>query len=340
MECTFIDINENEFLKQGEELLRILLKDNTTGKNIIWATGNYSSLGESYSFGAEIKTGLITGLNSSIIKPRVKKAKEEQQKRAKQNAEVFTPSWICNAMNNLLDKSWFDEKLVFNTEIETAEERGWKTNPKRIPFPTTDGRTWQDYVESTRLEITCGEAPFLASRYDAVNGEYIAVQDRIGILDRKLRVVSENTESRDEWLKWATAATQSVYGYDWQGDNVLLARENILFTVIEHFEDKFGEKLSDEEITAFAKIIAWNIWQMDGLRFVIPNSCSTIEVYEEDLFERRLISKPCPGCAKKKDYIKYAKMHNGIYCMVMDWKENKTLRFVDLLRYENGEAKK
>ena len=37
MEDTFIDINENEFLKQSEELLTILLKDNTTGKNIIWA---------------------------------------------------------------------------------------------------------------------------------------------------------------------------------------------------------------------------------------------------------------------------------------------------------------
>ena len=37
MAGTFIDISENELLKQSEELLAILLKDNTTGKNIIWA---------------------------------------------------------------------------------------------------------------------------------------------------------------------------------------------------------------------------------------------------------------------------------------------------------------
>ena len=37
MADTFIDINKNELLKQNEELLTILLKANTTEKNIIWA---------------------------------------------------------------------------------------------------------------------------------------------------------------------------------------------------------------------------------------------------------------------------------------------------------------
>ena len=44
------------------------------------------------------------------------------------------------------------------------------------------------------MEITCGEAPYLVSRYDVVKGEIIPVEDRIGILDRKLRVINENID--------------------------------------------------------------------------------------------------------------------------------------------------
>ncbi|MEE3499435.1 MAG: restriction endonuclease subunit M, partial [Ruminococcus bromii] len=62
-----------------------------------------------------------------------------------------------------------------------------------MPFPTACGKSWQDYIKDTRLEMTCGEAPYLVSRYDAITGEDIAVSDRIGLLDRKLRIVGENT---------------------------------------------------------------------------------------------------------------------------------------------------
>ena len=37
-----IDIKENDLLKIDPELLSILLKDKTTGNNIIWATDNYA----------------------------------------------------------------------------------------------------------------------------------------------------------------------------------------------------------------------------------------------------------------------------------------------------------
>ena len=54
------------------------------------------------------------------------------------------------------------------------------------------------YVISKRIEITCGEAPYLVSRYDTVTGKKIDVVDRVGLLDRKLRVINENTETLDE----------------------------------------------------------------------------------------------------------------------------------------------
>ena len=322
-----IDIKENEILKIDADLLEILLKDKTTGKNILWATDNYRKYGEKYNADQQIKIDLITGDNGSIIRPRVAKSKAEQQQRIRQKAEVFTPSWVCNLQNNLVDEVWFDRKGVFNIE----KERSWEAIKEKIQFSDEKGKTWQDYVNSNRLEITCGEAPYLVSRYDTVTGEYIEVADRIGILDRKLRVVAENTESREDWLKWATVAVQSSYGFEWQGDNILIARENLLFDVTEHYEAKFNEKLGTQDLIDFAKIIAWNIWQMDGLKFVIPNSCCTKEIVEEDLFESHVISKPCEGCKLgygKNSYFK----HNGIYCKIRDWKENKTLRFVDIMK--------
>lgn len=69
------------------------------------------------------------------------------------------------------------------------------------------------------MGAVCAEPPLggdlrrsslLASRYDAATA--IPVARRIGILDRKLRVVSENAATEEEWLKFATHAVQSTYG--------------------------------------------------------------------------------------------------------------------------------
>lgn len=312
-----IDIKENELLKIDISLLEILLQDKTTGKNLIWATDNYVKYGECYLPDKEIFAELITSQNGNIIKPRMAKPKAEQQQRVRQKAEVFTPRWICNLQNNLVDESWFGSADVFSSK-------------EKIHFPAENGKDWRDYVLAKRLEIACGEAPYLASRYNAVTGEYIDVPNRIGLLDRKLRVASENTASREEWLSWAYTAVQSVYGFDWQGDNVLLARENILFAVAEHYEQMFHEMLASQDFVRFAKVIAWNIWQMDGLKFVVPNSCHTETKTEETLFETISVSKECAGC-KNGD----ARSHNGTYCVIKDWETGETVRFVDMI--EDGE---
>lgn len=317
-----IDIKENDLLKIDPELLSILLKDKTTGNNIIWATDNYSKYGFSYSAEKEIKIELITSRHGGIIKPRIEKSKTEQQQRVRQKAEVFTPSWICNMQNNKVDEEWFGRKDVFNLE----KENSWEVTKEKIIFSDSEKKRWQDYVLSKRLEMTCGEAPYITSRYDAVTGEYIEVSNRIGILDRKLRIVSENTDTHEDWLKWAYAAGQNVYGFDWQGDNVLIARENLLFTIAEHYEAKFYEKLKTQDLVGFAKVIAWNIWQMDGLKYVIPNSCCKKEIIDEDLFERRIIEKPCVGCLKGDN-----QKHNGIYCIIKDWETHRNIRFVDMV---------
>ena len=320
-----IDILENELIEKYPEVFGILLRDQTTQKNIFWATDNYEHLGDSYRFNSEILHELITGENGNVIMPRVHKDKILQLSRSKEMAEVFTPSWICNAQNNLVDNSWFGKDGVFNKEILLKNgSKSWETTKEKIVFPK--GKTWQDYVRDTRLEISCGEAPYLVSRYDTTTGEFIKIENRIGILDRKLRVVNENLDSINEWLEAVETAYKNTYGFEWQGDSLLLAREALLITFIENFTHKFETEPTPETIQNIAQIISWNIWQMDGLKGVIPNSCKDETIEIQDFFETRTEIKKCKGCETQN-----IKSHNGIYCNIMDWDIEKPIKFISLL---------
>ena len=251
-------------LLQDRSVLPILLHDKTTGQNIIWATDTYETYGEGYSAKEPFTAVLVTGKNSSIIQPRIAKAISDQADRTKKHAEVFTPAWICNMMVNHCDEVWFGRKNVFNT----SEDKHWTPSEAPIEFPRK--KRWQRYVDSRRLEITCGEAPYLVSRYDASTGELIPFTHRIGILDRKLRVVNENAENEAEWLKFAFRALESVYGFEYQGDNLLIARVNVLMTFMDAVQERLQREATDLEMKRAAEIISWNIWQMDGLKGTVP----------------------------------------------------------------------
>ena len=222
-------------------ILKTLLRDRTTGRNIIWANNEYEAMGEGYMGDDEIAVEKITGMNSGVIKPRIAKEQEKQSQRTKSRAEVFTPSWLCNQMNNDLDEAWFGRRDVFNTE--TVAENGartWTAANEPIEFPKSRGRGWHAYVEAPRLEITCGEAPFVCSRYDTVTGDELPVGKRVGLLDRKLRIVTEKTKTRKEWVRRALDALRATYGFEYQGDNLLIARINVLETFAEHLRDRWG----------------------------------------------------------------------------------------------------
>lgn len=319
-----IDIRENMILRKWPVLLDILLYDHTTKKNIFWATDLYENhYGNRYSFRSQIKPELITGINDGIIKPRVAKTKKAQQDRVKDKAEVFTPSWICNKQNNLIDNDWFGYEGVFNKE---KDDNTWIPTKKPVVFP--EGKNWVDYVRELRLEVACGEAPYLVSRYDITTGKKIKIPNRIGLLDRKLRIINENAASDSEWFAMAKWAFKSTYGYEWQGDNLLLARENLLFTFIEYYQDRFDEEPGLETLMEIAEIISWNIWQMDGIRGVLPCSCCNSK--HVDLFGEKTRGC-CLGCKTGDIH-----SHNGIYCKIRDWnsktKRPKTLTFVSLLK--------
>ena len=325
-----IDVSEESIRLFDSELLDILLIDRTTRKNIIWATSDYSSNGIGFDEQDEITPDLITGVYADLIQPRIAKSQNAQSGRTRDKAEVFTPSWICNKQNNLVDEEWFGRPDVFNTEDGVE----WSATEEAVSF---DGikKNWRDYVDAQRLEISCGEAPYLVSRYDTVTGNRILLNQRIGLLDRKMRIIGENTNTAEDWLKWSQRAFESIYGYEYQGDNLLLARENLLYTYIDYYKERFGQCPSMTLLKNIAKIISWNIWQMDGLKYVVPLSCKLVEDFQMSLFEDfgeddETLEQPsnaCPDCARGNIY-----EHTGIYCKVMDWRSKTSVQFISMMK--------
>ena len=74
-----IDIKENYIRDLDAALLAILIKDKSSGKNIIWATDTYKHRGIGYLPQDYITVEAITGIGGNIIKPRTEKSKKEQQ---------------------------------------------------------------------------------------------------------------------------------------------------------------------------------------------------------------------------------------------------------------------
>ena len=313
-----IDIIKNEIQQLDKNLLKLLLFDKSTKRHIVWATNDYIKYGECFAPECEIMIYQITGLNSILIKPRAIKAKEEQNNRTRDKAEVFTPSWICNAQNNLIDEQWFGRKDVFNI----TENKNWKSTKEKIVFPTKSRHTWQDYVRAKRMEITCGEAPYLVSRYDTVSGKVIQdVHERIGLLDRKLRIIDENTHSEDDWMLWVEKAYQSIYGFEYQGDNLLLARENLLFTFIDYMHNKFNRQPTVKELKKITNIISWNIWQMDGLTYNAP--------YSEKEHEEQEVQLTLFDFEDKQDEII---QKESVPCVIKDWTNKCCVEYRTLLK--------
>lgn len=227
--------------------LPVLLQDHTTGKNIIWATDPPPELGVGFADKITLEQ-----LDRVQLVPRVQKRLADQKKRTSKKAEVFTPTWVCKKMTDVAEKD-------------------------------LKGEDWKEYINKTCLEVTCGEAPFLTSRYDTTTGQMIAVPDRIGLLDRKLNAITEEHFKDPKvwdyslWLNYAMNAYMSTYGYEWQGDNLLLARCNLFLTLMENFRLLFGNEIEKHRmspvlIDAIADVISWNVWQMDGLKKTVPGT--------------------------------------------------------------------
>ena len=188
----------------------------------------------------------------SAIRPRAFKEDAEKQARVKTHAEVFTPFEVVSQMTETL----------------------WEE---------PEGR------DKTYLEIACGEAPFITSRYDTATGNPIPLEKRIGILDRKLQQTEKAAEGDEDWIEKAEAALKSVYGYEFQGDSLFIARVNVLDAFLENFVARFHRLCDRDLLLKEANIVSWNFWQMDG-RTLTPPDKDNAAVTESNLFQQ---GTPC-----------------------------------------------
>lgn len=285
------NIQENLLRETMPSILDILLIDRTTStarakKNIIWANENYVQYGfKDYSAKAQIKPNLITGNRGQLIMPRALKSRELQKERTKSKAEVFTPSWIVKKQNDEVDKDYQ------NCDVET-------------------------YVNQIWLEITCGEGPYMASRYDMETGEIIPLTERVGFVDFKLKKINAEVEDKAEWQRLVEEAFKSSYGFEWNGDSLLLARENLLYTYRDYYYAKWLEEPLYGLFEDIAEIISYNVFQMDGLKYIIPLS----EKKEKPVYRQISLLDDDP----EEQWI----IKPGKRVKIMNWKTNK-MEFFD-----------
>ena len=261
-ECRSTNVIENIVREQMPDILDILLIDRTTStsrtkKNIIWANENYIKYGGmAYVATEPIKPGLLAGRMKKIIIPRALKSPELQKERTKSKAEVFTPTWLVKKQNDEVEQNYLDD------DLETYVKRKW-------------------------LEMACGEAPYMATRYDMETGKVVPLAERAGFVDRKLKRINEEVYDKAEWQRLVEEAYKASYGFEWNGDSLLIARENLLYTYYDYYFAKWSESPLHGLFEDIAKIISYNVFQMDGLKCIIPftEKRERIVEYQMSLFD-------------------------------------------------------
>ena len=283
-----IDISEEQLALESADLLKILLKDRTTKKNIVWATHSYELLGKGFAPSDRITPSRVTGAYANLIQPRSEKSKYEQKDRTKIRAEVFTPTWLVEKQNGYVEAELEDLDL-------------------------------EDYIQVRWLEITCGEAPYMVTRYDTVTGKEIPLSERVGFVDRKLQRISREVSGEAAFYELVKEAYRASYGYEYQGDSLLLARENLLATFEDYYLAKTGNQPTLEQKKEIATIISYNVFQMDGLKKISPYSATQEQSQQLSLFSDEL---EVEQAEESKTQIK-------------DWKKNKIIGFEHLSSEEN-----
>ena len=321
-----VDLIASLLRRYGRPTLEMLLKDRTTKKNIIWADREYEQLGTGYGPYDEVTFERVCG--KRVIEPRVVKSVDQQAWRTKEKAEVFTPSWLCRKMVDCMDDAFFGSEpsgFVENSETGLTEERIASLAEKN---------RWQKYVDNRLLEITCGEAPFICSPYDATTGDFVPVEERIGFLDRKLRIVCRYAGSYDEWSKWAKRAVESSYGYEFQGDNLLIARINVFNTFADYMQYAWDRVPGEKEAREIAHVISWNLWQMDGLYGCVPSEWDIPEPVEPDVMQMSLFD--LEGFMDEEEEVvdeedvDQAELQFAEKCLIFDWRARASQTYESL----------
>lgn len=98
----------------------------------------------------------------------------------------------------------------------------------------------------------------------------------------------------------------------------MLARGNLLLTFVEYYQDKWECQPTEKQLRTVANVIAWNLWQMDGLKDTVPFGKPYEEHHQMTIFE--LI-----GVADPADI-------PSVSCKVYDWRRGNSLLFSSMKR--------
>ena len=79
-------------------------------------------------------------------------------------------------------------------------------------------------------------------------------------------------------MRRALDALRATYGFEYQGDNLLIARVNVLETFVEHLRNRWGSGPQQDELEQAAWIFSWNFWQMNGFTDAVPTNKMGAEV--------------------------------------------------------------
>lgn len=306
-----MDYNESSAFRSNLNILNILLFDRSASKDLVWATSMYKLHGDLYKKEGYITPKLISGKMKNLIKPSANRKSNEIDR-----VKLIFDSWRFDVDNDDNYGFKFDYNNVFGEGLEEYFNK-YKED---------------DFINKKILVMECEEGTCFVNRYNLETKEIVEPFKRNGIMDKKLNIINQKTDDENEWYNMVLLAYKNVYGFEYRGDNVLLTRENLLHGFVDNYKYKFGKKPSVERVTEIAKIISWNIWQMDALKFVIPHSCINVkkENFQLSIFEEEnetLSGNWCLGC-RLDEHTK----HNGTYCKIKDWETGKIIKFVNLVK--------
>ena len=142
-------------------------------------------------------------------------------------------------------------------------------------------------------------------------------------------------------MRRALDALRATYGFEYQGDNLLIARINVLETFVEHLRDRWSSDPTQEEIEQAAWIVSWNFWQMNGFTDAVPTNKmgaeveSTLGTFEEpepepiqpslfDLFDDMFTGETAEE-TKEEEPRKTVPL-----CVIYDWQNGEPFEFAIL----------
>lgn len=115
-----VELTKTELEKKYPGILGFLSIGRTSSKNIIWTTSNYSRFGKGFMSTDHIPLKYLVNHSRQIVKPRILKSKTKQKKKSKDTAEVFTPAWVYNLQNNIINKERFFSNASKEVEINVG----------------------------------------------------------------------------------------------------------------------------------------------------------------------------------------------------------------------------